>query len=271
MPELPEVETTLRGIEPHLIHQRIQQITVRQASLRWPVDPAIKNLQQADILSLQRRAKYIVMTTSKGHLIWHLGMSGSMRIVATKTVAQKHDHIDLVLTSGKRLRYTDPRRFGACIYTLSDPLEHKLLTTLGPEPLSPAFNIDYLWSIAKQKSITIKQLIMDSHVVVGVGNIYACEALFMSGINPTIKCNRVTKKRLQTMLDSIKTILSAAILQGGTTLKDFTQSDGKPGYFKQQLKVYGRKDEACTQCNSTIKTIKQSQRSTFFCPVCQHS
>lgn len=269
MPELPEVETTLQGIKPYLLHQTIQNIIIRQASLRWPVDPTIQNLQQAQILDLKRRAKYILIYTSKGHMIWHLGMSGSMRILEQQDTPQKHDHIDIVLSTGQLLRYTDPRRFGACIYTLSNPYQHKLLTKLGPEPLSEAFNIDYLWPIAQQKSLTIKQFIMDSQVVVGVGNIYACEALFASGIDPTLKSKRITKKRLQLMLESIKAILQTAIKQGGTTLKDFTQSDGKPGYFKQQLKVYGRKSERCIQCKTTIKSIKQSQRTTFYCPSCQ--
>lgn len=269
MPELPEVETTLRGIEKHIDQQVISSITVRQASLRWPVDPAISNIKNAQILKLQRRAKYIIMTTQQGSIIWHLGMSGSMRILLNATTVQKHDHIDMAFNNGVILRYNDPRRFGACIYTKDDPLQHKLLSNLGPEPLSEDFNVDYLYQLSRAKNTSIKQFIMDSHIVCGVGNIYACESLFNSAIHPRRKAGNISKKRYAILVESIKTILKKAITQGGTTLKDFSQSDGKPGYFQQQLNVYGLKQQPCPHCKTLIKVIKQAQRSTFYCGHCQ--
>lgn len=270
MPELPEVETTLRGISPHIAQQTITKIIVRQPSLRWPVDPNTTTLQGAQITQLIRRAKYIIMGTNKGSLIWHLGMSGSMRILLQDSPAEKHDHIDVILNNGCILRYNDPRRFGACIFTTSDPLQHKLLSKLGPEPLHDDFNGDYLYAISRGKNTAIKSFIMDSHIVCGVGNIYACESLFHSQIHPTRKAGKIAKQRYINLANQIKDILSRSIQQGGTTLKDFTQSDGKPGYFKQQLSVYGRKGLACPVCQQAIKNIKQAQRSTFFCSECQH-
>lgn len=269
MPELPEVETTLRGIEPHLTQQTISQVIVRQPQLRWLIDPAIQQLKNATILSCERRAKYIIMHTDKGALIWHLGMSGSMRILQLGAKIEKHDHVDLLCKNKTLLRYTDPRRFGACIYTQTNPLSHKLLLNLGPEPLSAEFNADYLFDLSRTKQTSIKQFIMDSHAVCGVGNIYACESLFKSGIHPKRKANNISKSRYSILVDAIKNILQKAIQQGGTTLKDFTQSDGKPGYFKQQLNVYGRKDEKCFNCDKPLKTIKQAQRTTFYCVHCQ--
>ncbi len=270
MPELPEVETTLRGIEPHVTQQVIKQIIVRQAQLRWLIDPAIQTLVNSTILHCKRRAKYIIMQTDNGAIIWHLGMSGSMRILPHDSPAEKHDHVDIIYKNNMLLRYTDPRRFGACLFVKSNPLEHKLLANLGPEPLSDAFNIDYFYQLSRDKNTSIKQFIMDGHVVCGVGNIYACEALFKSGIHPTRKAGNISKKRMTILISSIKTILQLAIQQGGTTLKDFIQSDGKPGYFKQHLNVYGRNAETCFQCSKPIKTIKQAQRTTFYCGYCQH-
>jgi len=269
MPELPEVETTLRGIEPHIYQQKIDQIIVRQPRLRWLIEPSIQQLVDATILQCERRAKYIIMQTSKGALIWHLGMSGSMRILQKGAAVEKHDHVDIIFDNQCLLRYTDPRRFGACIHTNSDPFQHKLLSQLGPEPLSEAFDTDYLFNVSRTKNTSIKHFIMDSHIVCGVGNIYACEALFKSGIHPTRKAGSISKKRYERLVFSIKEILKQAIAQGGTTLKDFIQSDGKPGYFKQHLNVYGRKNELCFKCNKVLKTIKQAQRSTFYCAQCQ--
>ncbi len=269
MPELPEVETTLRGIEPHILLHTIVKVVVRQPRLRWPIDPNIINLQGATIIKCERRAKYIIMQTSHGYLIWHLGMSGSMRILDKSTAVEKHDHVDIVLSNDLLLRYTDPRRFGACIYTQEDPLTHKLLSSLGPEPLSNAFNGDYLFNKSRHKNTTIKQFIMDGHIVVGVGNIYACESLFSSKIHPARKAGSISKKRLFNLTQHIKDVLLHSITQGGTTLKDFTQSDGKPGYFKQHLNVYGRKDELCFTCEKPIKITKQAQRSTYYCGHCQ--
>ncbi len=270
MPELPEVETTLRGIAPHTNQQTIKAIIVRQPRLRWLVDPNIQCLVNSTITHCERRAKYIIMHTHKGAIIWHLGMSGSMKILPRHLPAEKHDHIDIIYHNNTLLRYTDPRRFGACLYVKTNPLQHKLLQNLGPEPLSDDFHIDYLYPICQQKSIAIKQIIMDSHIVTGVGNIYACEALFHSGIHPARKANNIAKKRLSELIRQIKNILQLAIKQGGTTLKDFTQSDGKPGYFKQHLHVYGRHNATCYQCKHPIKIIKQAQRSTFYCSYCQH-
>ena len=269
MPELPEVETTLRGILPHLKHQLIEKVVVRQPQLRWPIDPAIEQLANQQIISCERRGKYIIMNTTKGALIWHLGMYGSMRILNSEIPPEKHDHVDLVLKNNLILRYTDPRRFGACLYTLSNPHAHKLITHLGVEPLSSAFNTEHLYKACKSKQVTIKQLIMNSHIVTGVGNIYACESLFASGINPKRAAGKISKQRISNLVAHIKLILKHAIKQGGTTLKDFTQSDGKPGYFKQQLNVYGRKDQPCPKCKAPIKVITQAQRSTFYCNQCQ--
>jgi len=270
MPELPEVETTLRGIEPHIIDQQVRQIIVRQPRLRWPIEPSIQQLLGSTIIRCERRAKYIIMQTSNGALIWHLGMSGSMRILQHGEIAEKHDHVDILFGNKLLLRYTDPRRFGACIHVDSDPFQHKLLTQLGPEPLHDQFNTDYIFQLSRAKNTSIKQFIMDSHVVCGVGNIYACEALFKSGIHPKRKAGNISKKRYSSLVNSIKDILEKAIAQGGTTLKDFIQSDGKPGYFKQHLNVYGRKYDTCYHCENIIKTIKQAQRTTFYCGHCQH-
>jgi len=269
MPELPEVETTLRGIEPHILAQTIAKIIVRQPRLRWPIDPNITDLQGTEIIKCERRAKYIIMHTTDGYLIWHLGMSGSMRILREGAPVEKHDHVDVIFDNDVLLRYTDPRRFGACIYTLENPFEHKLLSHLGPEPLSNDFNGDYLFKKSRHKNISIKQFIMDGHIVVGVGNIYACESLFSSQIHPTRKAGSLSKKRLFVLTKCIKEILHNSITQGGTTLKDFTQSDGKPGYFKQHLNVYGHKDDPCPICKKPLKITKQAQRSTFYCGHCQ--
>lgn len=270
MPELPEVETTLRGITPHITQQVISEVIVRQAQLRWLIEPTIQSLTGATILSCERRAKYILMNTSNGSVIWHLGMSGSMRILQKGAAVEKHDHVDIVFNNNVLLRYTDPRRFGACLYVPSDPLKHKLLCNLGPEPFDDAFNAHYLFQLSRGKNTSIKQFIMDGHVVCGVGNIYACEALFKSAIHPTRKAGNVSKKRYLTLVKAIKDILQKAIENGGTTLKDFIQSDGKPGYFKQHLNVYGRKGEVCFTCQKPLKIIKQAQRSTFYCGHCQH-
>jgi formamidopyrimidine-DNA glycosylase len=270
MPELPEVETTLRGIEPHLIQHTIQKVTVRQPQLRWLIEEKITDLEGATILHCERRAKYIIMHTNQGGVIWHLGMSGTMRILKSDAEVEKHDHVDIFCSDDVLLRYTDPRRFGACIYVESEPLKHKLLSQLGPEPLSELFNADYLFKVSRTKNTSIKQFIMNSHIVCGVGNIYACESLFKSAIHPTRKAGNVSKKRYIILVNAIKNILQKAIREGGTTLKDFTQSDGKPGYFKQHLNVYGRKNELCFQCQTPLKTIKQAQRTTFYCGHCQH-
>lgn len=269
MPELPEVETTLRGIEPYLLGHVIRKIIVSEPRLRWPVAPEITQLEGAKILKLQRRAKYLLMFTDKGHMIWHLGMSGSMRILAQHLPQKVHEHVILQLDDKNSLRFRDPRRFGALLLTQHDPMQHKLLAQLGPEPLSDDFNVDYLLEKCRNRKTAIKNLIMDSHVVVGVGNIYACESLFSSGINPKTIAMRISRARIQRLVAAIKRILQQAISQGGTTLQDFTQADGKPGYFAQQLQVYGLENQKCQQCAQPIKRITQGQRSTFYCSRCQ--
>ena len=269
MPELPEVETTLRGLEPHLTGRSISRIEVRQPRLRWPVPCQIQRLQHATIERLSRRGKYLLISTDQGHMIWHLGMSGSMRILPVDDPSPKHEHIKISFDNDISLRYIDPRRFGALLYIDSDPLSHKLIASLGPEPLSDAFDSEYLQSRCAKRNTAIKNLIMDSHVVVGVGNIYACESLFLSGINPKTRAGRIGRQRLQKLVDAIKQVLQHAIAQGGTTLQDFTRTDGQPGYFSQSLKVYGNKGE-CPRCKQAVKRITQGQRSTFYCTNCQH-
>lgn len=268
MPELPEVETTRRGIEPFLSGQRIESIEVRQPKLRWPIPDQVQNLVGQKINAVSRRGKYLIFDTASGYLIWHLGMSGSMRILPRQSAPEKHEHVQLNLVSGKSLRYRDPRRFGALLYTNSDPLKHKLIANLGPEPLSESFNTEYLSSCCHKRQSSIKSVIMDSHNVVGVGNIYACESLFSAGINPKTRAGRISDNRLERLVEAIKTILGKAIEQGGTTLQDFTQADGNPGYFSQSLNVYGQ-EGPCPVCQSAIRRVTLAQRSTFYCPKCQ--
>ncbi|MEM5717650.1 bifunctional DNA-formamidopyrimidine glycosylase/DNA-(apurinic or apyrimidinic site) lyase [Proteus mirabilis] len=269
MPELPEVETSRRGIEPHLVGNILHYAIVRNSKLRWPVSEKIKTLLDEPILSVKRRAKYLLIELNQGWIIVHLGMSGSVRILPEEQPEEKHDHIDLVFRDGKVLRYTDPRRFGAWLWC-EDLATSSALAHLGPEPLSAQFNAQYLYQQSKNKKIAIKPWLMDNKLVVGVGNIYANEALFSSGIMPDRKANSLTEQECDVLVNAIKAVLTRSIEQGGTTLKDFLQSDGKPGYFAQELFVYGRKDKACLICGHTIESIKQGQRSTFFCRHCQH-
>lgn len=269
MPELPEVETSRRGIEPYLQQQRIVEIVVRQPKLRWPVPELIQSCVGLPILSVTRRAKYLLLETQAGHIIIHLGMSGSLRIVEQGLPAAKHDHVDIVLANAKVLRLNDPRRFGCVLFTQLPLEQHALLANLGPEPLSDAFTSDYLQLQAAKRSVAIKQFIMDNKVVVGVGNIYANEALFRTGIHPKRAANKVSKARLAQLSDNIKQVLAEAIEQGGTSLKDFTNAEGKPGYFKQTLAVYGREGERCDSCGELIKALRIAQRNTFYCPHCQ--
>ncbi len=271
MPELPEVETSRRGIEPHILGQTIEQVVIRQKKLRWPIPANIKQKLPGQLInSVGRRGKYLLLETDVGTLIIHLGMSGSLRIVERNTEADKHDHFDLQFDNGKVLRLRDPRRFGAVLFTGKAVLQHKLLCELGPEPLDDTFNGDYLFQHSRKRKVAIKTFIMDSHVVVGVGNIYANEALYMAGINPRRLASRISLQRYQVLARCIKDVLSAAIEQGGTTLRDFTQQDGKPGYFKQTLNVYGRASLPCPGCQQPIKQIRQGQRSTFYCVHCQN-
>ncbi len=270
MPELPEVETTRRGIAPHVEGQRVDDVIVRHHQLRWPVPRGLKGrLSGHTIRNVSRRAKYLLLGFDHGTLILHLGMSGSLRIIDRDTVAEKHDHLDIVLHNGKALRLTDPRRFGAVLWTKDDPNDHELLDHLGPEPLSEAFNSDTLYQLSRKRKGSIKQFIMDGKVVVGVGNIYASESLFLAGINPKAIAGKVSKVRYDKLTQAIKQVLTAAIAQGGTTLRDFVGGDGKPGYFAQQLNVYGREGEPCRHCGTPIRQFTQGQRSTFYCPRCQ--
>ena len=221
------------------------------------------------IQSVGRRGKYLLLTTETGTLIIHLGMSGSLRILDNNIPAEKHDHLDIVFSNNKLLRLKDPRRFGAALWTKRDPLAHKLLASLGPEPLTNDFNSDMLHQLSRSRKVAIKTFIMNSQIVVGVGNIYASESLFMAGINPKTSAHRISLKRYQLLVEAIKQVLQDSIKQGGTSLRDFTREDGKPGYFQQTLSVYGRNDEPCIQCKTPIKQITQGQRSTFYCPTCQ--
>jgi len=269
MPELPEVETTRCGIEPHLLGKTIQSIVIRQPRLRWPVPQKLKScLPGQQILAVERRAKYLFLRLTHGTIIIHLGMSGSLRILAANSQPGSHDHIDLVL--GKKcLRLRDPRRFGAWLWTTADPTKHKLIQHLGPEPLSGEFDGQYLYRLSRTRKIAIKNFIMDSKVVVGVGNIYASEALFRAGINPNCRCSRIALKRYLRLAEEIKKVLQEAIAQGGTTLKDFQHEDGSAGYFAQELQVYGRENEPCLNCNHHIVKKMIGQRSSFYCPYCQ--
>lgn len=269
MPELPEVETSRKGILPYLKGQTIQQIIVRQSKLRWPITEEIIQAQGQVILDVKRRSKYLLLQLTNNWIVIHLGMSGSLRILLNKQEAKKHDHVDLVLNNGTVLRYTDPRRFGCWLWTDSiDDLSQ--LKHLGPEPLSDDFSVEYLLKKIKNRQVPVKSWIMDNHIVVGVGNIYASESLFMSGINPNRKVNSLQLPELEKLVAAIKHVLTKSIEQGGTTLKDFLQSDGTPGYFAQKLQVYGRAGKPCLICQSEIKSKKIGQRNTFYCEMCQH-
>jgi len=270
MPELPEVETTLRGLAPHLLGQKIVSVTIRNPHLRWPIPKGLpKLLPELTIHSLTRRAKYLLMDCGSGTLILHLGMSGSLRILPADTAVEKHDHFDLLLASGMLMRLRDPRRFGAVLWHEGEAVCHPLLAHLGPEPLEDHFDGDYLYFNTRKRSAAIKMVIMDNHVVVGVGNIYANEALYRSGIRPQLSADKLSKARCVRLVRTIRETLSEAIALGGSSLRDFVHSDGKPGYFQQHYWVYGRAEEACHACGTPIKQIKQGQRSSFYCPNCQ--
>lgn len=270
MPELPEVETTLRGITPHILEQTIKQVVVRNHQLRWPVAKNLPaKLKGQTVLGTRRRGKYLILQLQKGELILHLGMSGSLRWVKLGTAPQKHDHIDWVFSNKLVLRYTDPRRFGAVIWTTTDADQHSLLTHLGPEPLTADFDPDYLFQRSRKRKQSIKNFIMDSKIVVGVGNIYANEALFLAGIRPTKAAGQVTANQYHGLVKAIKKVLLRAIKAGGTTLKDFVGGDGMAGYFKQKLQVYDRDGQPCMICGTTLKGVRIGQRASVYCPECQ--
>jgi len=269
MPELPEVETSRRGIEPWIVDRTIASVVVRDRRLRWPVPRGIEaKLRGRTINSVGRRAKYLLINTDGGTAIVHLGMTGSVFIVDRDTPAGVHDHFDIELDSGKALRFRDPRRFGSFLWSRK-PLEHPLLAKLGPEPLGKEFSGDYLWSTSRGRRVSIKQFIMNAQIVVGVGNIYASESLFMAGINPKRAAGRIARHRYELLATAIRDVLSRSIRAGGTTLRDFYGGDGEPGYFRQQLEVYDRDGEHCRQCNALITAIVQGQRSTYYCKCCQ--
>ena len=270
MPELPEVETTRRGIEPHLQGRQVVAVRVRERRLRWRVSAAMeRELSGAMIRSVGRRAKYLLMKTDAGTLLLHLGMSGSLRIVDTAREAGKHDHVDLDLDSGRSLRFNDPRRFGCLLWTRGDAGNHPRLRGLGPEPLGADFDSAYLKGVASGRRIAIKPFLMNAAVVVGVGNIYASESLFRAGIHPKRAAGRVSLQRLDTLVGSIRSVLNEAIQSGGTTLRNFTGGDGRPGYFRHSLDVYGREGEPCSRCGASIRHIVLGQRATFYCSRCQ--
>ena len=270
MPELPEVEVSRQGIQPFVEKQRVKQLVVRQPQLRWIVPQQLHAIEGQVITAVKRRAKYLILETQLGSALIHLGMSGSLRLLNEGTPPAKHDHVDLILMTGKLIRYNDPRRFGAWLWQPSDSL-HPLLEKLGPEPLTTAFDPDWIVHKSVNKRTPIKQFIMDNTVVVGVGNIYACESLFYAGINPNRPVNTLKKNEFIVLVREIKEVLARAISQGGTTLKDFSQTDGKPGYFAQKLMVYGRAGKACLVCKTAIVSCKIGQRNTFYCPCCQPS
>jgi formamidopyrimidine-DNA glycosylase len=271
MPELPEVETTRRGIKDHIIGPVITEVRINNPRLRWPVPEGVLTtvLPGQKILAVSRRGKYLLLDCGNGHLILHLGMSGSLRILKQSVPAEKHEHIEILFNNGMVLRLRDPRRFGAALWTDQPPEKHSLLASLGPEPLDDDFDGVYLFQQTRKRRCSIKNLIMNSHIVVGVGNIYASESLFQAGIRPSKPAARLTRKSCSRLVQAIKKILTQAIAAGGTTLRDFTDSDGKAGYFSQRLFVYGREGKNCMLCGAAVRRSIIGQRSTFYCPYCQ--
>lgn len=270
MPELPEVETTRRGIAPWVAGFEINEVIVRHHRLRIPVpEGLVERLTGERIGEITRRAKYLLLPVAGGHLLWHLGMSGSLRLVEIGAEPRKHDHIDLVMSSNLVLRYHDPRRFGLVDFIEGDPMSDRRLVALGPEPLGDDFHGGLLYQRSRGKRVAVKNFIMDSAVVVGVGNIYAAEALFMAGIDPRVEAGKVSRERYQRLAEAIRQVLAASIEQGGTTLRDFVSGRGEPGYFVQRLNVYGRGGEPCRVCGSELRSMTIGQRASVFCPHCQ--
>ncbi len=270
MPELPEVETTRRGIAPHLEGRLIRRVVLRRADLRWPIPDEISTrLPGQRVEGIARRAKYLLLNTPAGSALMHLGMSGSLRVLPEGVPALRHDHFDITLDSGSMLRFTDPRRFGSLLW--QEPgATHPLLAHLGPEPLAEEFGNHHLWHRSRGRQAAVKSFIMDGRIVVGVGNIYASEALFAAGIHPRRSAGRISRQRYVALTEAIQGILEHAIRRGGTTLRDFISPDGVPGYFEQELNVYGRAGEPCRRCTAPIRSAMIGQRNTFWCPRCQH-
>lgn len=270
MPELPEVETTCRGIAPHVTGRRIERLRVHEPRLRWRVAAPLADWARGQqVTGVRRRAKYIIVQLTQGWLLVHLGMSGSLRILPESTARETHDHFDMELDSGWTLRFNDPRRFGSLHHGTGDPGEHPLLRHLAPEPLDDPFDADYLFRVTRGRRVAIKLAIMNSQLVTGVGNIYASEALFRAGIRPGRAARSLTQAECTALVKAIRTVLSMAIRHGGTTLRDYVGASGEPGYFKQKLFVYERAGEPCRRCGTLIKHVVQGQRSTYYCPNCQ--
>lgn len=270
MPELPEVETTLKGIKPFILGQKITNLIIRQPRLRWDLPQNLtKLLQNQTLQALTRRGKYLLFRFSAGTLILHLGMSGRLCVLKKDSPYGKHDHVDIFFNHLTILRYTDPRRFGAILFTPNNPLVHPLLSKIGPEPLSRTFNSTYLSKRAKRHRLAIKSFIMDSKIIAGLGNIYATEALFIARIHPLKPANDLSKQEHTNLVRAIKTVLKLAIKKGGTTLRDFKQSDGKPGYFRMELQVYGRQGKPCPRCHVSLQQLRITGRSTVYCKQCQ--
>jgi formamidopyrimidine-DNA glycosylase len=270
VPELPEVETTCRGIRRELRDRAVTGFELRERRLRWPVDEALAAVLPGQrVRDVRRRAKYLLVDLDGGTLIAHLGMSGSLRVLPPGTPWVPHDHYELGLDSGRGLRFNDPRRFGCLLWTTGNAFEHPLLAGLGPEPLDAAFDGAALTARARGRRVAVKQFLMDQRVVVGVGNIYASEALFRAGIHPGRAAGRVSRERFERLAGAIREVLEEAIRQGGTTLRDYVSADGTPGYFRQDLFVYERSGQPCRRCGCPIRKQTQGQRSTYFCPVCQ--
>jgi formamidopyrimidine-DNA glycosylase len=271
MPELPEVETTRRGLERHLTGRRITRAIVRNARMRQPIPKKLPELlASATIGGLARRGKYLLIACGHGTLIVHLGMSGRLWLVDSDTPPEKHDHFDLVLEGGKTVRLRDPRRFGLVLWHEGDVLTHPLLASLGPEPLSNHFDGTVLYDATRKRNSAIKIVIMDSHIVVGVGNIYASEALFRAGISPRIAARRLTRTRCAVLAKTIRETLSEAIIAGGSSIRNYVGANGMAGNFQSNFSVYDRAGKPCKQCGTCIKRLQQGQRSTFYCPACQH-
>jgi formamidopyrimidine-DNA glycosylase len=269
MPELPEVEVTRRGIEPHLVGRAIAAVAVREPRLRWRVPRAVGALAGRQVRAVKRRGKYLLLDCGDGHLILHLGMSGSLRIVPCDTPPSAHDHVDIALADGNCLRLRDPRRFGAMLWTTKDPSRHELLRDLGPEPFGTEFTVDYLYAASRGRKVAVRNFLLNSRIVAGVGNIYANEALFLAGIRPSRPAGRLKAGECARLVEAIRATLERAVRAGGTTLRDFMNADGLPGYFQQTLNVYGRTGEPCPRCGTAIRLKRIGQRSAFYCPRCQ--
>jgi formamidopyrimidine-DNA glycosylase len=270
MPELPEVETTRRSVAPRVVGRRIAKLIVYDPRLRWPVPADLpKRLEGRTVDDLTRRSKYLLFRVGRGSLLVHLGMTGSLRVHTRATDRRPHDHVDIVFGDGSLLRYHDPRRFGAMLWAPDPALSHPLLRDLGPEPFDPAFDADYLWRNTRSRTAAVKLALMDNHLVVGVGNIYANEALFRAGIRPTTRANKVSRPRLARLVDEVRAVLSEAIAKGGSTLRDYVDATGEPGYFQLDYFVYGREGEPCRTCGTPIRHRRLGARASFYCPQCQ--